>query len=130
MRFRATLYIILCTLAIAGCSDIPKDPISFKIINTSDFTAYYIVNDGGIVTVNPPDIVIDNGIYYYEKKIDDLDMIEISATSATAATTLRILVYRNGDKVKEESKTTSTSDLTLTVDYAYGEEDVSSTSGT
>lgn len=122
------LFIACCVLS---CSDEAYDPIDFKIICVGgEFEGYYIVDGGSLTAIDNP-VGVGTNTFQFEKEIDELDYLEISATiEANKSASITIKIYRDDVKVKEASLSVAEDDdnRTLELDYDYGEENESSES--
>jgi hypothetical protein len=132
MNFRILLILntfIIFSLLTLSCGDEEKDEIKLLVICDGPFEGTYIYNSeipvgfGGSSTENPYHQT--GSSYYYQKTFDDLDSIEIDATREECTDSLKIKIYRESDKVKEEvleaDSDTSCSDNSLNLTYNYDE---------
>lgn len=121
------LLALLCTLFFghAGCSDVPKDPIAIRIISDQAFTGYYIVDGGATNSIGGANVVQNVTIWEFNQEIKELDSVDVLATRDGASTYIKIMIFRDGDKVKEKQLDAAGS-FVLTLEYTYGEEDSSS----
>lgn len=118
--------LISCTLlTFISCED---EPIKIKLMVISTvkgFNGYYIVNGNTLV----PFSATENsyGIALFEQEIEDVDYLEVSATTIDGATSIEIKVYRDNKKVKSSQKTIEDpyNSYTLNFEYSYGEEESS-----
>ena len=125
-----TAILLTLTPLILSCSE-DQDPIKFKVTCTGgNFSGYYIVDGGATNTFEGT--LIENEIHEFEKEIEDIDTLEVSATKIDPQPLLEIRIYRDSTKVKEISiesnETISGSDdykYTVLLDYEYGEEEES-----
>jgi hypothetical protein len=132
MNFKKLLilntFIIFCLLSFS-CSD-EKDKIKLLVICDGPFEGTYIYNSetpvgfGGSSAENPYHQT--GSSYYFQTTLNDLDSIEVDATREECADSLKIKIYRESDKVKEEEldadSDTSCSDNSLNLTYTYDEE--------
>ncbi|HON77057.1 MAG TPA: hypothetical protein PK544_01080 [Spirochaetota bacterium] len=125
------IYVLLIAVVfscLAGCSDV-ADEIKVRIIsNGANFTGWYDVDGdihyitGGAATSN---------VYALELTLEDIEDVEFDVITSNGSYSLSIVVYRNDEKVKSSSTTSSltTGDtLHLNLTYALGEESSSDTS--
>jgi hypothetical protein len=123
--------VLLAALIPSGCTDV-SDEIKVKIIaNGSDFSGYYI--NGADITNFSSDAV-SGSVYSREIVFSSLssgDEVEFDVSTTDDAYSLTIVVYRNDEKVKSGSSTSSaaSSPLYLNLTYTVGEENSSSGSG-
>lgn len=118
---------VLCLPALWGCSDLESDTISFKIISTGSYTAYYVVD---AKDARPAALAINMGtLFSSETDVgNDFDSVQITATRNASTNTLSIIVYKDDTKVKETTLDTNTTVNTVTLEYKYGEEKTDSSS--
>ncbi len=117
----------LCLSALCGCSELDSESISFKVISTGTYTAYYVVD---AKDARPAALAINMGtLYSSETNVGrDFDSVEITATRNASTNTLSIIVYKDDTKVKETTLDTNTTVNTVTLEYKYGEEKSDSSS--
>ena len=127
MRWAICLAAVLFMPAPWGCSDLENDTISFKIISTGSYTAYYVVD---AKDARPAALAINMGtLFSSETEVgDDFDSVQITATRTASTNTLSIIVYKDDTKVKETTLDTNTTVNTVTLEYEYGEEKSDSSS--
>ena len=115
---------IIMVITIIACSE-DKTKIKFKIICTgsstsNSFTGYYIADGGDTISfsANPE----------YDKELENIDFLEISATKSQPDAAITIKIYRDDTRVKYSNldanyKSDGTNvQNTLTLDYHVGEE--------
>ena len=127
--------LFLITLCTVSCSD-DADVIKFKVICTGvgggDFNGYYIVDGDDTIGLTDGIVPIDSNCKQYEKELDDMDDLRISASRVDKRDQLEILVYRDDSNVKEATLDPSPNEdyptMTLILTYEYGEEDTSGSS--
>jgi len=92
------------------------------------FDGYYIIDGDSIGYFSATENAYDTAMY--EKEIDDVEYLEVSATTRQDATSIEIKVYRDDKKVK--SSQTNIEDpfepTILNLEYSIGEEDEEATS--
>ncbi|MBP8988546.1 MAG: hypothetical protein KBG92_12155 [Spirochaetes bacterium] len=131
MKLRSLKHFIACLFLIPvlmlSCSD---EGITIKLMvvsNVKGFSGYYIVNGDTIDYFSATENAY--GIAMYEKEIDDVEYLEVSATTKQDATSIEIKVYRDDKKVK--SSQTNIEDpfqpTILNLEYSIGEEDEEAT---
>ena len=125
-HFIACLFLI--PVLMLSCSD---EGITIKLMvvsNVKGFSGYYIVNGDTIDYFSATENAYDTAMY--EKEIDDVEYLEVSATTKQDATSIEIKVYRDDKKVK--SSQTNIEDpfqpTILNLEYSIGEEDEEATS--
>jgi len=94
------------------------------VISTAKgFHGYYIANGGSINTFSASEDAY--GIAVYEKELEDVVYLEVSATTEDGATSIEIKVYRNNQKVKSTQKTIEDpyDSYTMNFEYTIGEEE-------
>jgi len=129
-RYNIKYFLIIILLlftcgTLISCQDEP-DKIKLMVISTvKGFHGYYIVNGGSINTFSATEDAY--GIAVYEKELEDVDYLEVSATTEDGATSIEIKVYRNNKKVKSSQKTIEDpyDSYTLDFEYTLGEEESS-----
>ena len=132
VKLRSLKHFIACLFLIPvlmlSCSD---EGITIKLMvvsNVKGFSGYYIVNGDTIDYFSATENAY--GIAMYEKEIDDVEYLEVSATTRQDATSIEIKVYRDDKKVK--SSQTNIEDpfepTILNLEYSIGEEDEEATS--
>lgn len=128
----AILSCVLLFLPYLKCQDAGNDPISIKVITTHSstcasncFSGYYILDAG--TPAGFSSTTSENTTSWYETTIDDVDQIEIAATTNETATSIAIKIYRNDIKVKESVKDGLTGVTTLSLTYTYDEENQTTT---
>ncbi len=131
VKLRSLKHFIACLFLIPvlmlSCSD---EGITIKLMvvsNVKGFSGYYIVNGDTIDYFSATENAY--GIAMYEKEIDDVEYLEVSATTKQDATSIEIKVYRDDKKVK--SSQTNIEDpfqpTILNLEYSIGEEDEEAT---
>ncbi len=120
--------VLLAAIIPSACTD-AGDEIKVKIIaNGSDFSGYYV---NGTDITNFSSDTISGSVYSREITFSSLssgDEVEFDVSTMDEAYSLTIIVYRNDEKVKSGSSTSSTasSSLYLNLTYTVGEENSSS----
>jgi len=120
---------ILITILIAissftTCSDEGSSIKLLVIVHSKGFSGYYLKNGDKIKHFGIDDAELDSfNIGQYEEEIEDVDYLEISVTTNIGATSASIKIYKDNNKLKEESITGLDTSIshTLTMDYEYGE---------
>jgi hypothetical protein len=122
---RVPVILLIMACCVLSCSDEAYDPIEFKIVCVGgDFEGYYIVDGGSLKAIENP-IGVGSNTFQFEKEIDELDYLEISATiESNKNASITIKIYRDDEKVKEATLSVDEDDdnRTLELDYDYGEE--------
>jgi hypothetical protein len=132
------IIIIIFSLIRMSCGEDKKDEIKMLVICDGLFEGIYIYNSetpvgfGGSSTENPYHQT--GSSYYFQKKFDDMDSIEVDATREECTDSLKIKIYRDDEKVKEEvleaDSDDSCSDNSLNLTYTYDEEEDDNTTTT
>ncbi len=127
------LFMLIIGACCLNCSDEQKDPIKFSVRSTEgNFTGGWYKVDGG-TTYTFSGSAIGSGVYEYEKKIKELDYLEVGACKNTVDQSIEIKIYRDKVKVKsdkvepEEELSSGDYKYCLELDYEYGEEESSTT---
>ncbi|MCX8123214.1 MAG: hypothetical protein N3F66_03510 [Spirochaetes bacterium] len=111
------IFILLTLIHIVACED---EPIKIKLMVVSTakgFHGYYIVNGG---TLTPFSATEDAyGIALYEKEIEDVEYLEVSATTEDGATSIEIKIYKDNKKVKSSQKTIEDPYNSYTLNFEY-----------
>lgn len=124
LKWLIALIFISCTfIYFTACED---EPIKIKLMVISTvkgFNGYYIVNGNTLVPFSATED--SYGIALYEKEIEDVDYLEVSATTIDGATSIEIKVYKDNKKVKSSQKTIEDpyNSYTLNFEYEIGEEE-------
>ncbi|MCU0845307.1 MAG: hypothetical protein MUC76_10320 [Spirochaetes bacterium] len=106
------------------CSDLPKDPIQIRVLSDQTFTGHYIVDGGPTNSIGGADVILNGTVWEFNVEIEELDGVEVLATRDAASTYIKIMIYRDGNKVKEKQLDAAGS-LVLTLEYTYDEENSS-----
>ena len=131
VKLRSLKHFIACLFLIPvlmlSCSD---EGITIKLMvvsNVKGFSGYYIVNGDTIDYFSATENAY--GIAMYEKEIDDVEYLEVSATTKQDATSIEIKVYRDDKKVKSSQTNIEYPFETkiLNLEYSIGEEDEEAT---
>ncbi|MFH0974211.1 MAG: hypothetical protein V1874_00340 [Spirochaetota bacterium] len=125
------IIIIIFSLIRMSCGEDKKDEIKMLVICDGPFEGTFIYNSdtpvgfGGSSTENPYHQTGNS--YYFQKTFDDLDSIEVDATRDECTDSLKIKIYRDDEKIKEESLSADSdddcSDNSLSLTYTYDEEE-------
>ncbi len=126
-KFR--LYILLFTilsLFIVSCDKEKKDKIKILVTCDGDFNGDYIYNSadpvgfgGGTTGDNP--YIHSGSVYYFSRVFNDLDTIDVETRRTNLTDTLKIRIYRDNTKVKENFIDNSSLEFTLELFYDYDE---------
>ncbi len=121
---------LLAALLSASCSNTGNEIRVVIICNGSPFSGYYIEDTNISYFTND---TVSGSVYSREITFKDLsadDEIEFDVSTTDPAYSLTVIVYRDDEKVKSGSSTSSTasSNLYLNLTYKVGEEDSSSSS--
>jgi hypothetical protein len=120
------LSILTIIVSLIGCADVAQNELKLKVIGVNTaITGKFSKNGGDFVDISES----GSSINIYEKKIEDVDYIEVYAfrdSLNTAESELWIKIYRDGAVVKEDSVDGSSTMTTLSLEYTFGEEDTSS----
>lgn len=125
-RLLLIILIAVTLIPFIACEDEPVK-IKLMVISTvKGFNGYYIANGDTPVPFSATEDAY--GIALYEKEIEDVDYLEVSATTLDGATSIEIKVYRDNKKVKSSQKTIEDpyNSYTLNFEYSLGEEEESS----
>ncbi len=128
MKISNHLAILITTLiaicSFTTCSDEGSSIKLLVIVHSKGFSGYYLKNGDEIKHFGIEDGELDTfEIGQYEEEIEDVDYLEISVTTNIGATSASIKIYKDNNKMKEESITGLDTGMshTLTMDYEYGE---------
>lgn len=124
MRFMKKMAILAAGLALAlcavSCSDETEEIKVIIISSGAGFSGYYFIDDDyGVFE----DDSVSSSVYSRTLYFEDVDDIDIYASTKGDAYSLAINVYRDGSKVKSSHVTGSSEPLYLNVTYELGEED-------
>ncbi|MDH7553524.1 MAG: hypothetical protein QHH74_07705 [Spirochaetota bacterium] len=122
-RLLLVILIAVTLITFIACEDEPVK-IKLMVISTvKGFTGYYIVNGDTPVPFSATEDAY--GIALFEKEIEDVDYLEVSATTFDGATSIEIKVYSDNKKVKSSQKTIEDpyNSYTLNFEYSLGEEE-------
>lgn len=127
-KFLVCAVLLLASLFAVSCEDEESDPIIVRIFcYGSSFSGWYIIDGESPVFFSND--VVENGVYFKEIEIDELDELEMEVVTSTIdATSLAIKIYRDDTKVKESSQTGSSSIIMLNFTYTFGENEDDSSS--
>jgi len=116
------ILVVLPVSLMTGCSAEGTSIRLLVIVNSNEFSGYYIKNGDEIK--NFGDTTADAyNMYQYEEDIENVDYLEVSVTAEAGATSASIKIYKDNEKVKDESITGLDTGYphTITLDYEYGE---------
>jgi len=125
MRKVVVLGLLVLTAVIGACSDDDdKDPITIRIFSYyANYSGTYVLNGGTPVAL--PVSEDKTELYYGEFTLADVNQVEVTVKTSTAAKYLAVRAYRDGVKVKEGlASSDSGVELSVTLTYTYDEEDV------
>jgi hypothetical protein len=122
-RFITKCILILSIVFLIPQCNAEGTKITLWVITSYEgFTGYYIKN--GEKKENFQVTTVDTyNQATMEAEIEDVDYLEISVTTNIGATSASIKIYKDNNKMKEESITGLDTSIshTLTMDYKYGE---------
>jgi hypothetical protein len=121
--------IIIFSFFIPACSEV-DDEIKLLVLCDGPFEGTYIYNSDSPVgfgesSEENPYHQTGNS-YYFQKTFSDLDSIDVDATRYYCTDSLKIKIYREDEKVKEEvldAESDDDCDNSLNLTYEYGEEE-------
>ncbi len=123
IRYMAIFILVVLPVSLmTGCSAEGTSIRLLVIVNSNEFSGYYIKNGDEIK--NFGDTTADAyNMYQYEEDIENVDYLEVSVTAEAGATSASIKIYKDNEKVKDESITGLDTGYphTITLDYEYGE---------
>ncbi len=116
--------ILIAIASFTTCSDEGSSIKLLVIVHSKGFSGYYLKNGDEIKHFGLEDDELDTfEIGQYEEEIENVDYLEISVTVNAGATAASIKIYKDKQKIKEESITGLDTLIphTITMDYEYGE---------
>ncbi|MEJ5361440.1 MAG: hypothetical protein WBK20_00820 [Spirochaetota bacterium] len=128
-KLKQLILLILLSITLIPFISCADEPVKIKLMVISTvkgFNGYYIVNGDTPVPFSATEDAY--GIALFEKEIEDVDYLEVSATTVDGATSIEIKVYKDNKKVKSSQKTIEDpyDSYTLNFEYSPGEEEENS----
>ena len=135
--FFLSIVTLVFTIILFSCSADDSDvDVELKIIVSNDtidnFSGYYIIDDNQSVDIKTEHtslITYSSNTVIFEKKLHNLVTLYVSAT-ATDGDAIDIFVYKDEEKVKEQTCTSysETEPITCKLEYKYDDDDDDSSS--